>query len=212
MTEREFTESMKQRLEKGYILPGQMETLYSAKETAAKLLGRRCAAFCALAAGTAEFPEKGRYFIQTKAIPAYNNSFELLVKDLKRYKKQGYSVLLISGSRTRAKRLAEDLLLEGLNSFYSEDCGRVVKPGEIMAFYGKLKRGYEYPLISFAVISESDIFGQKKRKKKRHRTYEGDKINSFSELAVGDYVVHENHGLGIYRGIEQIEVDKTLKD
>lgn len=58
----------------------------------------------------------------------------------------------------------------------------------------KVKRGYEYPLIKFAVITESDIFGQEKKKRKKHRLYEGEKIQSFRDLHVGDYVVHENHG------------------
>ena len=50
--------------------------------------------------------------------------------------------------------------------------------------------------------------------KERHsvRQYSGKKIQSFSDLNIGDYVVHENHGLGIYRGIEKIEVDKVAKD
>ena len=86
---------------------------------------------------------------------------------------------------------------------------RVVQPGEILAAYGNARKGYEYPLIKFVVISESDIFGKEKKKKKR-KIYEGKKIQSFSELAVGDYVVHENHGLGVYKGIEKIEVDKEM--
>ncbi len=49
-------------------------------------------------------------------------------------------------------------------------------------------------------------------KKKKKKQYEGRKINDFSELQIGDYVVHENHGLGIYRGIEKVEVDKVVKD
>lgn len=67
-------------------------------------------------------------------------------------------------------------------------------------------------MIKFVVISESDIFGGEKKKKKHRRLYEGEKIASFTDLNIGDYVVHENHGLGIYRGIEKIEVDKTVKD
>ena len=62
------------------------------------------------------------------------------------------------------------------------------------------------------VISESDVFGKDHKKKKRQKTYEGQKIQSFTELSVGDYVVHENHGLGVYRGIEKIVVDKVAKD
>ena len=103
-------------------------------------------------------------------------------------------------------------MAEELNAFYSEDFDHEVKPGEIMTGYGKIKKGYEYPLLKFVVISESDIFGSEKKKKKHHRTYEGEKIASFTDLNIGDYVVHENHGLGIYRGIEKIEVDKTVKD
>lgn len=81
-----------------------------------------------------------------------------------------------------------------------------------MVCYGKVRRGFEYPILKFAVITESDIFGAQQKKKKRHRTYEGEKIQSFTDLSVGDYVVHENHGLGIYRGIEKLEVDKKVKD
>ena len=65
----------------------------------------------------------------------------------------------------------------------------------------------------FVLITETDIFGKEQKKKKRKKTqYSGEKIHSFAELSVGDYVVHENHGLGIYRGIEKVEVDHVVKD
>jgi len=98
-----------------------------------------------------------------------------------------------------------------LSSFYSEDMEREVQDGEIMVTYGHVTEGYEYPMLKFMVISETDIFGKTKKKKKR-KTYEGQKILNFAELKAGDYVVHENHGLGIYQGIEKIEVDKVAKD
>ncbi len=211
-TETEFSESMKQRLEKGYILPGQMKELFSCKEILAKINNRKCVAMVALDMKKQQLDIKEHIDIQSKTVNPYNNSFELLVKDLNRYKKNGYRTILLSSSRTRAKRLAEDLMAEGLNTFYSEDFDHEVKAGEIMTGYGKLKKGYEYPAVKFVVISESDIFGGEKKKKKRHRVYEGEKIASFTDLNIGDYVVHENHGLGIYRGIEKIEVDKVEKD
>ena len=80
-----------------------------------------------------------------------------------------------------------------------------------MTFYGRMLKGFEYPLIKFVVIAESDIFGAEKKKKKRKK-YEGQKIRDFAELKVGDYVVHENHGLGIYKGIEKVEIEKVVKD
>lgn len=157
------------------------------------------------------FNVNNAFHLQAKSVNPYNNSFEMLTHDLKRLKRNGYRVVLISGSRTRAKRLAEDLRDYDLSSFYSDESDREVKPGEIMVCYGHVEAGYEYPMIKFVVISETDIFGKGKRKKKR-KSYEGQKIQSFSDLKPGDYVVHENHGLGIYRGIEKIEVDKVTKD
>ena len=212
VTEKEFSESMKQRLEKGYILPGQMKALFTCRQILAELSSRKCVGLASLETKEKDFEIKARFAVSTRSVNPYNSSFELLVKDLKRYKEKGYRVILLSGSRTRAEHLAGDLMEEGLNSYYSDDFSREVKPGEIMTAYGKVKRGYEYPLIKFVVISESDIFGAEKKKKKRRRIYEGEKIQSFSDLSIGDYVVHENHGLGIYRGIEKVEVDKTVKD
>ncbi len=211
-TEIEFSESMKHRLEKGYILPGQMKELFLEKEIIGKCNGFSCISLGALDAKANGLKQQGVFGIHVKSVNSYNNSFELLVKDLKNYKKNHYKVVLLSGSRTRAKRLAEDLLDEGLNSFYTEDYDHELLDGQIMVCYGKVRRGYEYPILQFAVITETDIFGGEKKKKKRHRTYEGEKIQNFTDLNVGDYVVHENHGLGVYKGIEKIEVDKTLKD
>ena len=81
-----------------------------------------------------------------------------------------------------------------------------------MLYYGHVKRGFEYPLLKFVVITESDIFGSQQKKKKKKKKFEGQKINDFAELKIGDYVVHESHGLGIYQGIEKVEVDKVVKD
>ena len=172
--------------------------------------------FCSIGFTTLEtkcglFKVRQTYSIQAKSVNPYNNSFELLTRDLKRLKRSGYRVVLLSGSRTRAKRLAEDLRDYDLRSFYSEEMDRTVEPGEIMVSYGYVAEGYEYPMLKFTVISETDIFG-KKKKKKRRKAYEGQKIRDFAELKPGDYVVHENHGLGIYRGIEKMEVDKVTKD
>ena len=167
--------------------------------------------FTALEGKVKDFLVRDVYSILAKNVNPYNSSFEVLTRDLKRLKRNGYRVILLSGSRTRARRLAEDLRDYDLNSFYDEDPERLVKPGEILVSYGHVAVGYEYPMLKFTVISETDIFG-KKKKKKRRRIYEGEKIQSFTDLKPGDYVVHENHGLGIYQGIEKIEIDRIEKD
>lgn len=172
-TETEFTESMKQRLEKGYILPGQMRELFTCKEIIARLQQRKCISLVALDLKNPHLDIKARINIDSKTVNPYNNSFELLVKDLTRYKKNGYRIVLLSSSRTRAGRLAQDLMEEGLNVFYSEDFDHEIKAGEIMVSYGKVKKGYEYPMLKFVVISESDIFGGEKKKKKRRQDLRG---------------------------------------
>ena len=96
--------------------------------------------------------------------------------------------------------------------YYSETADKELKTGELMGTGGNIHRGYEYPLLRFVVIAESDIFGSVKKVRRKRKVYEGQKINSFAELQLGDYVVHENHGLGVYRGIEKITVDKVTKD
>ena len=209
--ELEFGESMSNRVEKGYLLPGQMDLLFSWQEVMAKLDDFPILGISTLEAKNPLFSCERRYDINVLSMSSYNNSFEALVKDLKRYKKNGYRVLLLSGSRTRAKRLAQDLREQELSAVYTEDAFREVQPGEILTYYGRVLKGFEYPLLKFAVIAESDIFGGTKKKKKK-KTYSGQKIQDFSELKVGDYVVHENHGLGIYQGIEKVEVEKVVKD
>jgi len=211
--ELEFRESMMHRVEKGYLLPGQMELLYSVEETAAKLQSHRVVMLSALDMKNPLLKADKKADISVKSISSYNNSFEALLQDLRRFKKNGYRVLLLSGSRTRAARLAQDLQEQEITAFYTEDPDREIKPGEVMTYYGRVMKGFEYPLLKFVVISESDIFGaEKKKKKKKKKQYEGRKINDFAELKIGDYVVHENHGLGIYKGIEKVEVEKVVKD
>ena len=210
--EKEFAESMENRLNKGYILPSQTDLLYGCMEIIGRLNRRNCLGLCIMDVPRDEWNISGTYSMTVRSVNSYHNSFEQLVKDLQKWKKEGYRIALLSASRTRAKRLASDLQEYELNSFYSDDRDREIQPGEIMVTDGNLHHGYEYPLIRFAVLTESDIFGREKKKRKKRHTYEGTKIQSFTDLNVGDFVVHESHGLGIYRGIEKIEVDKVIKD
>ncbi len=210
--ELEFRESMAQRAEKGYVLPSQMKLLYSGEEAASRLPQGRIVTLAAM-------DNKGGYFqpsfkcdVNVRNVAPYNGSFETLVKDLKNYKKKGYRVLLLSGSRTRAQRLAQDLWDQELTAVYSDNSMREIQPGEVLTAYGHVERGFEYPLQKFVVLAETDIFGAEKKKKKRKKLYQGQKIGGFDDLKVGDYVVHESYGLGIYQGIEKISSEGISKD
>ncbi len=210
--EQEFRSSMQQRLLKGYLLRRQADTLFSKESAAARISSGKCILLSSIEMRTALFSPKQTFYFQVKSVNSYHSSFELLVKDLKRYKKENYRVILLCSSRTRAQRMARDLQEQELNAFYTEDPDRVLQDAEILVWYGSLKQGFEYPEIRFVVLTETDIFGAEKKRKKRKKFREGESISSFDELKTGDYVIHENHGLGIYRGIEKIEINHTVRD
>ena len=210
--ELEFRESMEQRARKGYVLPGQMNILYSGEQVAAKLQKNNFVTIATMEGRNGFFKPERKLDVNARNLASYNNSFEMLVKDLKQYRKKGYRVLLLSGSRTRARRLAEDLRDQELTAVYTQDPMRQVLPGEVVPYYGHVTKGFEYPMLKFVVLSETDIFGAEKKKKKKKKLYQGQKINDFNELKVGDYVVHETHGLGIYKGIEKVEMSNVVKD
>lgn len=210
--ELEFRESMSHRLENGYMLPGQTDVLWDVRSIFSKISGYKSVLLSSLEQKVKYIDIEKTFYLNARNVNPYNNSFELLVKDLQQWKRNGYRVLLLSGSRTRAARLAEDLRGFELNAYFRENCENVIQNGEIMVTNGSIHRGFEYPLIKFVVITETDIFGMEKKKRKKKTAYSGQKIQSFTDLNVGDYVVHEGHGLGIYRGIEKVNVDRVTKD
>ncbi|MDI9509821.1 MAG: transcription-repair coupling factor, partial [Bacillota bacterium] len=210
--ETEFREGMISRIEKGYILPGQIDVIYGYKEVLNILSKKKTLLISTMEPRNSHITPKRKYDFTVQTMASYHKNFDVLVKDLERWKRNKYRVILLSGSRTRAKRLSEDLQEFNLNAFYTQDMNRILQAGEIMVTHGNLRRGFEYPLIKLVIISESDIFGAERKKKKKKVSKDGKKIQSFTELTPGDYIIHENHGLGIYRGIEKIEVDKVTKD
>ena len=199
-------------MEKGQIQAEEGNRLLTPEQLAYELNRRNCTALCLMELRKGSWEIQGQYSVTVKSVSPYNNQFPMLVKDLSQWKRAGYRVVLLSASRTRGGRLARDLQDEGLNAFYSEDADRILNPGEILVVYGNARRGFEYPMQKFVLITETDIFGKDQKKKKKKPRYSGQKIQSFAELSVGDYVVHENHGLGVYRGIEKVEMDHVVKD
>ena len=206
----EYAESVENRVAKGYMTPEEVEKMEDFPKVAAAFAKRHTAALATIDAMREDWRIEKSFSLEVRSGGTYKGDFELLISDLEKSMKKGARVILMCGSRSRGKRLSEDLRDFGLNAFYLEDKNRVINSGEIGVTYGKIFQGYEYPSIGFMVISESDIFGREQKKKKRYKG--GARIRSFDDLKVGDYVVHESHGVGIYRGIEKINVDKTVKD
>ncbi len=211
--EAEFVESVRMRMEQKGFAREEMPDISGASEIAGTLNHRHVIGLSMLDVRRGDLEIAETFSLTVQAVGTYHHSFDMLTQDLSRYRKRRFRVVVVSGSHTRARRLAQGLLDAGIPAYYTENMQTGLAEGQIAVIYGHASRGFEYPLIRFCLISETDIFGeQKERRKKRKAQRDGSHITSFQELSPGDYVVHENHGLGIYRGIEKVEVDGVLKD
>lgn len=158
---------------------------------------RTCLLFSSLDTACESLPEDEKFMVITRNIPSYNGRFEDLVNDLKRYKEQKWNIYLYTASQVRAERLRNELRDKGV---------------EFTVSVGNIRVGFEYPEIRSCVITEVDIFGVRRKNRRKRRRYSGDPIKDFTDLSIGDYVVHEQHGVGIYRGIERMTMDGIEKD
>lgn len=207
----EYEESMKNRLEGGYVVASQTKLMRPIAEVYKNMQSSRLMLLSSLDYKPKVLKPADYLRIDARSISSYNNSFEYLADDINKYKRTGYRVVLVCNSRTRAARIVADLEELGTQSYFSEDYDKEIMPGTVMVTYGNIHRGFEYPLIGFVIITENDIFTSRTRKKQKKK-YEGRSIAGFNELNVGDYVVHEMHGLGVYKGIEKITVEGVEKD
>lgn len=207
----EYEESMKNRLEGGYVVASQTKLMRPIAEVYKNMQSSRLMLLSSLDYKPKMLKPADYLRIDARSISSYNNSFEYLVDDINKYKRTGYRVVLVCNSRTMAARIVADLEELGTQSYFSEDYDKEIMPGTVMVTYGNIHRGFEYPLIGFVIITENDIFTSRTRKKQKKK-YEGRSIAGFNELNVGDYVVHEMHGLGVYKGIEKITVEGVEKD
>ncbi len=210
----EYNESMKNRLAGGYCLPGQADILTPVNAVLHRLNNESTVQLMALPREDILFPGERKESLNVRTLSSYNSSFSALTADLKKLKNEGYRVVILSGSRARAKRLAEDLGYEDIIAAYTENADDELVPKEIVTFYGRVRKGFTYPDLKFTVIAETDIFGaeHRKKKKKKSRFAPGRKLEGLSDLHVGDYVINEDCGVGIYRGIEKVEIEHIRKD
>lgn len=210
--ETEFHNSMEGRLTAGYILPAQMEVYFSKEEIDERIQRSGAYYFSKIGYDEPDYPAAVRVDVHAHRTNTYQNHMELLIKDMKSWLKEDYRIMLLSSSSTRAKKLQKELEEEGFTVYFVEDMKEEVQPGHIGITMGSISCGFTYPEEKIAIISESDVIKQKRKKKRHKPRYKGEVIKNFDDLSVGDYVVHEDRGVGIYRGIVQREIDGIIKD
>jgi len=208
----EFQESIQNRVLKGQMLPSQTSMIFGYGEILSRAKTFATVLYTALTQSVRDFTVRELSSFSVKSSGTFKQRMDLLAEDLKYWTQNSYSVLLLAGARFHGQRLANEILDQGIPAKYEEDLsGSELERGKVTVTRGSLATGFEYTLLKFAVISDKELFGEQKERKRKRRQ-KGAKIENFTELRVGDYIVHDAHGIGVYKGIEQIQVDSTARD
>lgn len=150
--------------------------------------------------------------IPCKQMASFQGHIDLLCDSIGQWKGNKSRIVVLSGTRGRGERLRETLLAKGIETSYTDSVGAPVAPGQVVITHGSLHKGFEYPTIGFVVVSDKEVFGQDRKPGKVSGKHKGSKINIFTELNIGDYVVHEAHGIGQYVSIEKLVVEGIKRD
>ncbi|MGX1902104.1 transcription-repair coupling factor [Thermolongibacillus altinsuensis] len=150
--------------------------------------------------------------VSCKQMQIFYSQMNLLKSELERWKKANYAVVFLAGDDERTKKLQsvlEDYEIETTKIGKNDP----LLHGRFQIVEGDLNTGFELPLQKLAVITEEELFKKRaKRPVRRQKLSNAERIKSYSELKVGDYVVHVNHGIGKYLGIETLEINGIHKD
>ena len=211
----EFKDNYELNLERGLAIKNQASLLYTYEELPFLIDNKKLIINSLLPKPINDFSVTNVINFESREVPTYNSKLNILVEELNRLRYKGYKTILAVNSFERCKKLYEDLFNLGLEATISKSRNIEIKSSQIIITPANISKGFEYKSIKFQVITDNEIIGVNKKtskKSKKKKNKEGQKIESFLDLKVGDYVVHENSGIGRYTGIEQIIVNGAKKD
>ncbi|KEH90019.1 transcription-repair coupling factor [Clostridium novyi A str. BKT29909] len=207
----EFIENYKQLLERGTILSKQLELLVSKEDILEKIQKSNIVTLNIISKEMDVLKSKHKESFNQTILNSFGGKLDFLIEEINSKKSQGYKILILSGTRPRGERLVDALRDYDIESAY-KDVVDNIEFGEVVITFGNQSKGFEYPELKLCVISDKDFFGKSRKRIKRKNKKGVGKIKSFDELKPGDYVVHTNHGIGVYKGIKQLEVQGHKKD
>ncbi len=151
----------------------------------------------------------------TKTTVSFHGKIEYLYEDLRNWQSKNYTVVILCASRGRGENLAGVLVDKGIRARYisgdSKDDNIKFNKGETVIIRGELNKGFEYPEMNFVLVSEREIFETKNSRSKR-KVENANRIKNYTDISVGDYVVHQTHGIGQYMGTQKMTVNGVTKD
>ena len=142
------------------------------------------------------------------ARPPFSGEVASLAEDLENLTRQGFAVDVLAGTERAAAALAKDLVNKGFRAGTAKDM--VASPGAVAVRTGHTSAGAEYPFARYALLTSRRAGESEKKKPARKK--DKNALSSLTDIAPGDYVVHQNHGIGMYTGIQRLEVQGVVKD
>ncbi|SEQ98717.1 transcription-repair coupling factor [Virgibacillus subterraneus] len=149
--------------------------------------------------------------LSSRAMQEFHGQMNLFQNELKRWEKGDFSVVVLAPNEKRAEKIHSIFLDYDIDSVVSSKLELPVTKPTIAV--GNISSGIEMPMHKLVLITENELFKKKmKRTRKKQKISNAERIKDYQELKVGDYVVHANHGIGKYLGIETLEVSDMHKD
>jgi transcription-repair coupling factor (superfamily II helicase) len=200
-------------LEKGVILPKENE-LFLTEKMIETTIGRKKSWSLSLLSKTPKTMEPSHVLtLPIKTPPHYHGKVDQLVTDINRWHKNGHKVILAIAVKDKARRLREVLREQGITSILAEPGKQTsFSPRTVQIENVDLESGLEWHGGKLVVLTELEIYGKHKKRYQNSFQHEGTKINAFTDLKVGDYVVHINHGIGRFMGLETLEIAGGHRD
>ncbi|MEG2985228.1 MAG: transcription-repair coupling factor [Peptostreptococcaceae bacterium] len=210
----EFKENYKLNLERGLALKQQGNLLYHYSDLEYLVNNKKLVLNMLLTKSIKDISIKSIVNFESREIPSFNGKLEVLAEELERLKYNGHKVVLATNTYDRAKKLNKELLNLGIEAVLSRKRDIDIHSSQVVIVAGNITSGFQYKSIKFDVITDKEMIGSNKRAKtsKPKKFNKGQKIETFLDLNVGDYVVHENSGVGRYVGIDQLSVNGVKKD
>ncbi len=208
----EFNETIKAMMEKGLVIEDTSRLMIDETDYISRILERKCINLSTLTRTKKDDVESSTINITGKILHSFHGKLEFLYEDLERWKKNKYRIVILAGTKNRGIELVKILEERNIHSVYMDEINEVMPEGQIVITQGSLTKGFEYPLIRFVIISDKEIFKQHSKRKSKKRKKSAATIKSFTDLNVGDFIVHQNHGIGRYMGSERLIVEGITKD
>lgn len=209
----DVAETVKALLEKEVIAEAKERYIHDFGETLTELLSRPFVGLYALPHSCKEYRPKAAVNITMGATNSFSGKTEFFYNDLHEWVGKDYRILVLAGNAAKLSDLSENLAKQDFHTaMWSEETEKLTK-GTVYLAEGALRKGFYYPLLRLVIVSDEEIFGRQTKKRPRKKKLDSaSKIKSFTDLDIGDYVVHQTHGIGEYVGLDTLEVDGCRKD